>query len=117
MDYQKIILVGNASDDPKVRKSKKGDITFTTLSVAVSEGKERTLFFPIAVFGKLGEIVAEHIKKGRQILVEGRIEISHKSRFNVVADRIRFGIKPSKPETTKKKKSKAKTSGKRRKQR
>ena len=108
MDYQKIILVGNASDDPKIRKSKKGDITFTTISVAVGDGKERTSFFPVVVFGKLGETVAEHVKKGRQILVEGRIEVAEKGRFNVIADRIRFGIKPSEPETTKKKKEKDK---------
>ena len=95
MDYQKIILVGNTTVDPQIRKSKKGDITFTTLSVAVSDGREQQTFFPIAVFGKLGETVADHIKKGRQVLVEGRIHLSKKGRFNVIADRIHFGTKPS----------------------
>jgi len=106
MDYQKIILVGNASVDPQIRKSKKGDITFTTLSVAVNDGREYPSFFPIAVFGKLGETVAEHVKKGRQVLVEGRIEVRDKDRFNVIADRIRFGAKPSEPKPTQKSKKK-----------
>lgn len=109
MDYQKTILVGNVSADPTVRKSKKGDIAFTTLSVAVSDRKENTTFFPVAVFGKLGESVAKHIKKGRQVLVEGRIEVASNNNFNIVADRIRFGNKSSESETIKDGKVNSKT--------
>ena len=106
MDYQKIILVGNVTVDPQVRKSKKGNITFTTLSVGIGDGKGHSVFFPTAVFGKLGETVAKHVSKGRQILVEGRIEVSDKGHFNVIADRVRFGIKPSGAKTTEKSKKK-----------
>ena len=102
MDYQKMILVGNVSAGPQVQKSKKGDITFTTFSVGVSDGKESTSFFPVAAFRKLGEIIAKHVKKGRQVLVEGRIQVTDKGRFNVIADRIRFGAQPAEPKATQK---------------
>ena len=42
MDYQKFILVGNASTDAKIQKSKKGDVSFATFGVGVKSGKDRT---------------------------------------------------------------------------
>ncbi|MCI0558946.1 MAG: single-stranded DNA-binding protein [Nitrososphaera sp.] len=91
MNYQKLIIVGNATDDAQWLKSKTGKVSFTTFSVAVNDSKDRTTFFPVAVFGKYGEAVAKHITKGRRVLVEGRISVSAKGRFNVVAERIAFG--------------------------
>ena len=91
MNYQKMILAGNATADAERREAKKGDVTYTTLSVAVNDRKERTTFFPVTVFGKYGQAVAKHIGKGRQVLVEGRIEVAENGRFNVVADQIGFG--------------------------
>ena len=35
MNYQKVILVGNVTKDAKRQTSKKGDIHFTTFSLAV----------------------------------------------------------------------------------
>ena len=91
MNYQKLILVGNATSDAKSLKSKEGDLTFTTFSVAVSEVKDRTTFFPVTVFGKTGVIAKSYINKGRQVLVEGRIDVSQNGRFNVIADRLQLG--------------------------
>lgn len=48
----------------------------------VSDGKKRTTFFPIEMFGKYGEDLAQYITKGRQLLVEGRIAVSNRGRFN-----------------------------------
>jgi len=108
MDYQKLILVGNATVDAEQRTSKKGDVSYTTFSVGVSEGKDKTTFFPITVFGKHGEAVAKYITKGRQVLVDGRITVGDNDRFNVVADRVRFGIEPKPATKTEPKKKKAK---------
>jgi single-strand DNA-binding protein len=90
MDYQKIVIVGNVTADPKCEQSKKDGAAYTLFSVGV-EGK---VFFPIAAFGKIGESVAEYVKKGRQVLVEGRVTVSEKGRFGVVADRVVFGTSP-----------------------
>lgn len=94
MDYQKIVLVGNVTANAERRESKKGDVVFTTLRVGVGDGKGRTTFFPVSVFGKLGEAVAKHVTKGREVLVEGRIEVSENRYFNVVANRVVFGARP-----------------------
>ena len=56
----------------------------------------------MAVFGKHGESVAEYVTKGRQLLVEGRVEVSESGRFNVVADTVRLGASPKEAKPTKK---------------
>jgi single-strand DNA-binding protein len=93
MNYQRLTLVGNATDNAQRLTSKKGDVTYTTLNVGVGDGKNSTTFFPIIVFGKLGEAVAKYVTKGRQILVDGRIQVNDKGRFRVIADRVQFGSK------------------------
>ena len=95
MNYQKIIVAGNATGDAQARESKDGQVSYTTFSVAVSSGKDKTTFFPVSAFGKTGEIAAKHVTKGRQVLVEGRVETGEKGYFNLIADRVVFGIATS----------------------
>lgn len=95
MNYQKLILVGNAARDAERKTSKNNKISYTTFSVGVSDGKDRAIFFPITAFGKSGESVAEYVKKGREVLVEGRIQMGENGRLNVVADRVVFGSSPT----------------------
>ena len=102
MDYQKIILLGNATQNAKQQKSKKGDVTFTTFSLGTGDGKDETTFFPVVAFGDLGKKVATHIVKGQQLLIEGRINVNEKNRFNVIASQIRLGS-TSKPKKSSKK--------------
>ena len=97
MNYQRLIVSGNVTGDAERRKSKKGDVTYTYFGVGVSGAKERTTFFPVAVFGKHGEAVAKYITKGCHVLVEGRIEVSDAGRFGVVADRVSLGASTEKP--------------------
>jgi single stranded DNA-binding protein len=96
MNYQKLILVGNAGQDAQRRKSKKGDVAYTIFSVGISDAKKRTTFFQVATFGKLSETSAKYIKKGSQVLVEGRLQIAE-NRCSVIADRIAFGVPGGKP--------------------
>ncbi len=91
MNYQKLIIAGNATSDPEVKQAKQGDVTYTRLQVAVGGTKDRT-FFPVTVFGKLGELVAQYVTKGRQVLVEGRVSLSEKGYFGVIADKVVFGV-------------------------
>ena len=93
MNYQKIILVGNATSDAQIRKSKDGNVTFTTFRLGVADGKDRTTFFPIVLFGRSVEKLANLITKGRQVLLEGRIQVE-KDRFDVIADRVELGSLP-----------------------
>ena len=94
MDYQKVILAGRATADAVKRESKSGEVEFTTFDVAVNDGKEQTTFFPVIVFGKTGEAAAQYVTKGRQVLVDGRIQVNDKKYFKVIADRVQFGPEP-----------------------
>ncbi len=94
MNYQRIILVGNATGDAEQKTSKKGDVSFTTFGLGVSEAKDATTFFSVTVFGEYGKKIAPHVTKGRQLLVDGRITVGEKGYFNVVADRVRLGVEP-----------------------
>lgn len=93
MNYQKIILVGNAAGDAQLRKSKNGDVTFASFRIGVADRKDRATFFPIVVFGKSAEPLAKLISKGRQVLIEGHIQQSE-ARFDIVADRVELGAVP-----------------------
>ncbi len=94
MNYQKVILVGNVTKDAKRQTSKKGDINFTTFSLAVSSGKDSTTYFPVVAFGKLGDVTAKYVTKGSQALVEGRIQLSGKGQLSIIADKVQFGTRP-----------------------
>ena len=95
MNYQKLIIAGNAAGDAEQKRSKDGETSFTTFNVGVSDNKDKTTFFPVVVFGKHGEAVAKYVTKGRHVLVDARIQVNDKGYFNVVADRVQFGPEPS----------------------
>lgn len=77
----KVILLGNVGADPETRYAASGD-AITNIRLATSdkykdksigEPKEVTEWHRVAFFGRLAEIVAEHVKKGSSLYVEGRI--------------------------------------------
>lgn len=74
------ILVGHIGADPDMKYTQ-GGMAICTLSLATTsvrkdkEGnqQERTEWHRVKLFGKLGEIAGEYIKKGRQVYIEGEI--------------------------------------------
>ena len=87
-------MVGNVTRDPERRTSQSGEVTYTSFGVGVSDVKNKSTFFSVLVFGKYGETVAQYITKGRQVLVDGRIQASDKGHLRVIADAVRFGSEP-----------------------
>lgn len=79
----KVILVGNLGNDPEIKYTQSG-MAVCALSVATTnsyknrdgEKVEKTEWHRVKLFGKLGEIAGEYLKKGRQVYIEGRIEYS-----------------------------------------
>jgi single-strand DNA-binding protein len=77
----KVILVGNLGNDPDVKYTQ-GGMAITTLSVATTSVRkdrdgntqEKTEWHRVKLFGKLGEIAGEYLRKGRQVYLEGRLE-------------------------------------------
>jgi single-stranded DNA-binding protein len=86
MDFQQIILAGNLTADPKRQTSKNSAVNYTTFRVAVADKRGQTMFFPVIVFGKHAENVTPYLKKGCEVLVVGRVEMSEKGYTSVVAD-------------------------------
>src|ERR1700728_4511509 len=77
----KVILWGNLGGDPETRSMPSG-MTVTNIRIATSESwkdkasgakQERTEWHSIALFGRLGEIAAEYLRKGSQVFVEGKL--------------------------------------------
>jgi single-strand DNA-binding protein len=77
----KVILVGNLGRDPEVRYSPDGAAisnfsiatTDTWRDKATGEKKESTEWHRIVFFGKTAEIVAQYLKKGSAVYVEGAL--------------------------------------------
>jgi len=95
MNYYRLTLVGNVTPDPERRTSQDDKVTYTSCGVEVSDDKSQTTFFPVLVFGGHGEAVAKYLTKGRQVLVDGRVQASDNGRFLVIAYRVRFGSEPT----------------------
>src|SRR5688572_8615647 len=92
MNYQRVTILGNVTADAELKTSKDGTVDYATFRVAVSSNKkEKSIYFPITLFGERSKKLARYITKGLQILVAGRIEVSDNGYFSVVADEIEFG--------------------------
>ena len=77
----KVILVGNPGADPETRYMPSGSAV-TNIRVATTESwkdkdtgdqQERTEWHSVAFFGRLAEIVAEYLRKGSQVYIEGKL--------------------------------------------
>jgi single-strand DNA-binding protein len=77
----KVILIGNLGQDPEVRSMPSGGAV-ANLRIATSESwrdkqsgemKEQTEWHTVVLFGRLGEVAGEYLKKGSQVYVEGRL--------------------------------------------
>jgi single-strand DNA-binding protein len=78
--FHTIIVVGNLGRDPEMRYTPSGQAV-TNLSVATSrkytdssgELRDETIWFRVSVWGRQAETVNQYLRKGRQVLIEGRL--------------------------------------------
>lgn len=81
MSVNKVILVGNLGRDPEMRHTQAGQ-SVANFTLATNERwrdkdgqqQERTEWHRIVVWGRLAEVCAEYLSKGRQIYIEGRLQ-------------------------------------------
>lgn len=108
MYLNKTYLLGNLIKDPEMKAMPNGG-KVTTFSLATNRvykdangnRQEDTQFHNIVVFGRQAETSAEYLKKGQQVLIEGRIQTRSwddaqgvkKYRTEIVADAVQFGAK------------------------
>lgn len=71
MDYQRIIVIGNTTQDAEVKTSEKGE--YVLLFVASKTRSGQTIFFPVFAAGRLSAF-AKEIKKGAPLFIDGTLE-------------------------------------------
>ena len=106
MFLNKAIIIGNLTRDPEMKALPSG-VQVTTFGVATNRvwkdkngaKQESADFHNIVVFGLQAETVAQYLRKGSSVLVEGRMQTrswdgpdgKKNYRTEVVADRVQFG--------------------------
>jgi single-strand DNA-binding protein len=104
--FNKVILAGNLTRDPELRYTPKGT-AIARLGLACNrkwksetgELKEEVTFVDVDAFGKQAETIGQYLKKGRPILIEGRLRYEtwedkqtkqKKSKLGVVLENFQF---------------------------
>jgi single-strand DNA-binding protein len=80
--FNKVIIAGNLTRDPELRYTPKGTaVARITLAVnrnyttETGEKKEEVSFIDVDVWGRQAEVIGQYMKKGRPLLVEGRLKL------------------------------------------
>lgn len=103
--YNHVTLVGNLTRDPELRYTP-GGAAVCEFAVAVNrkwksrdgDQKEEVGFFDVVTWGRTAEVAAEYLKKGRPVLVAGRLtqdrweaqDGTRRSKVKVTAEQIQF---------------------------
>jgi single-strand DNA-binding protein len=105
-NFNKVILVGNLTRDPELRYTPKGT-AIAKIALAINrtwktetgESKEEVTFVDVEAFGRQAETLGQYMKKGRPIMVEGRLKLDtwedkqtnqKRSRLGVVLESFQF---------------------------
>src|SRR5258705_10858254 len=105
-NFNKVILAGNLTRDPELRYTPKG-LAIAKIGLAINrtwkneagESKEEVTFVDVDAFGRQAEVIAQYLKKGRPVLVEGRLKLDQwddkqtnqkRSRLGVILENFQF---------------------------
>lgn len=106
-NFNKAILLGTLGRDPELTYTQNG-MALCKFSIAINEKwtvkttgekKEEVHWFDIVAWGKTGELAGEYLKKGRQVLVEGKLRQEkwedkesgkQRSKISVTAEKLQF---------------------------
>lgn len=105
-NFNKVILAGNLTRDPELRYSPKGS-AIADIGLAINrswksetgETKEEVTFVDVAAYGRTAEVIAQYLRKGRPVLIEGRLKLDtwedkqtnqKKSKLRVVCESFQF---------------------------
>jgi single-strand DNA-binding protein len=110
--FNKVILLGNLTRDPELRYTPQGSavcefalaLNYQYTNKQTGQKVEEVSFIDIVAWGKTGEICAEYLKKGRQVMIEGRLKQDRwesqdgkkMSKIRVTAENVQFvGSRPA----------------------
>ncbi len=102
MNYDRTILAGHLTRDPEL-KTVSGGHSLCKFGIAVNsyrkEGKDDACFIDCLAWGKVGETIAEYLKRGSPIFIEGRHTFSswddkasgqRRNKLEVTVERFQF---------------------------
>ncbi|MBC7816255.1 MAG: single-stranded DNA-binding protein [Planctomycetaceae bacterium] len=81
--FNKVILIGNLTRDPQVRYTP-GGMAVSDIGLAVNrtwfdkqtnQKKEDVTFVDVTLWGRTAEVAGEYLAKGKQVLIEGRLQL------------------------------------------
>lgn len=104
--YNRVVLLGNCTRDPEVKYTPKGTAV-TELGLALNryystdggEKREETTYVDVTLWGRPAEIAGEYVKKGRPVMIEGRLQLDtwddkqsgqKRSKLKVVAENLQL---------------------------
>ncbi|OHA16304.1 MAG: single-stranded DNA-binding protein [Candidatus Taylorbacteria bacterium RIFCSPHIGHO2_01_FULL_44_110] len=109
MYLNKALIIGNLTRDPELKALPSG-IKVCSFGVATNRSykdkdgnrQDSVEFHNVAVFGRTAELSAQYLKKGQQVLIEGRLQTrswegkdgEKRYRTEIIADNVQFGNKP-----------------------
>lgn len=117
-NLNKVMLMGNLTRDPELRYLPSG-AAVANFGMAVNrkwknqqgEQQDEVTFIDLEAYGKIAEIISQHLAKGRPVFIEGRLKLDQwqdkegnsRSKLKVVADGVQFladgqGKAPSQPQ-------------------
>jgi len=81
-NFNKVILAGNLTRDPELRYTPKG-VAIAKFGLAINrtwkneagETREEVCFVDVDAFSRQAEVIAQYMRKGKPILVEGRLKL------------------------------------------
>lgn len=107
MNVNRVFLAGNLTRDPELLHMSNGT-ALCKFGVAVNEKytsggekKEKTVFVDVTAWARTAEVIAEHLKCGDPIFIEGRLDFSEwtdesngkslrRTKLAVVCERFQF---------------------------
>jgi len=98
-NFNKVILAGNLTRDPELRYTPKGT-AIARLGLAINrswkadtgETREEVTFVDVDAFGRQAEVIGQYFKKGRPILIEGRLRYDTWEDKQTNAKRSKLGV-------------------------
>ncbi|MEO1007210.1 MAG: single-stranded DNA-binding protein [Planctomycetota bacterium] len=103
--FNRVFLMGNLTRDPEVRHTPQ-NTAVANIGLAVNrryrtqsgENREETTFVDCEAWGRSAEVMAQYLKKGRPVFVEGRLKLdqwqdqqgNNRSKLKVVIENFQF---------------------------
>ncbi len=105
--FNKVILLGNLTRDPQVRYTPGGTavaeiglaVNRTWFDQKTNSRRDETTFVDVTLWGRQAEVAGEYLAKGRQVLIEGRLQLDtwedkesgqKRSKLRVVAENMKM---------------------------